>query len=467
LLYPGADVGKHPVLADESTHVIGDQKTIVILFNFQDNPVEPFTRSDVSKMMFGASGSVNSFYQEISYNRVSISGRVVGWFTVPFNQGCGAAAHLQEAVQAADPFVNFQNYSRIVLFNPYCGGSSSGGKVEVETADGTFPCQPPQSGLCVSASWIDFNLTGGQLADYIPGVSHEFGHSFGRGHANYLNCGPAVVSTAAHCTSHEYGDFYSIMGFYNNGHMNAQEKDYLGWFVASQIATVTQPQQSGSYTLEPLETNSPGLKTVKIQRGPSDWVYVEYRQRIGADSNLDRPVLENSDIYSGAFVHGTHPVSQSYQSSLWDMSPADGSSIFEWVVHVTLPLGQTFTDPMTGTAITVTGRTASALTLNINVPAAVDTDGDGFSNWLEAYLGTDPNDACSNTATPNDETVDAWPPDLNDDRFVDISDVSMLTAYMGESVPPAPQRYDLNPDGAIDSKDSDIITGLNGTSCSP
>jgi M6 family metalloprotease-like protein len=395
LLYPGeAEVG----LAEESTHVIGDQRTIVILFNFQDNPThKPFTPLEVEGMMFGASGSVNSFFQEISYGRVSISGTVVGWYTVPLNQGCnGVAANLREAIRAADPDVNFQDYSRIVLFNPVCGGEASGGKVPVETADGTFPCPPPQSGLCVSASWIDYNLAGGQLADYPPGLVHEFGHNFGRGHANYLNCGPAVVSTAANCTSHEYGDFYSVMGFYTNGHMNAQEKEYLGWFDPSQIATVTQPEQSGNYTLTPLETNSSERKTVKIKRGPNDWIFLEYRQPIGADTDLDFQ-YDDSDIYEGAFVHGTHPASQPYQSSLWDMSPADGADIWAWVERVTLAEGQTFTDPFTGTAITVTGRTPETLTLNIIMGPCVGQFADPGQN-PNFVRGTAGDDALTGTS---------------------------------------------------------------------
>src|SRR5438309_2237655 len=75
----------------------------------------------------------------------------------------------------------------------------------------------------------------------------------------------------------------------------------------------------------------------------------------------------------------------------------------------------------------------------------LDTDGDGFSDALENTLGTDPNDACPDNA--NDA---AWPPDLNNNRAVDITDVAMLTGRFGNSVPPEPQRYDLTPSGYID-----------------
>ena len=45
----------------------------------------------------------------------------------------------------------------------------------------------------------------------------------------------------------------------------------------------------------------------------------------------------------------------------------------------------------------------------------------------------------------------AWPPDFNNDGFVDITDLQQVTTYNGQAVPPAPVRYDLGPEPAGDN----------------
>jgi len=66
-----------------------------------------------------------------------------------------------------------------------------------------------------------------------------------------------------------------------------------------------------------------------------------------------------------------------------------------------------------------------------------DTDADTWSDAAENAMGTNPAAACG---------ADAWPPDINNNGFSDISDVVLLVNYFGQPVPPAPQRYDLAPD---------------------
>jgi len=82
--------------------------------------------------------------------------------------------------------------------------------------------------------------------------------------------------------------------------------------------------------------------------------------------------------------------------------------------------------------------------------AAGDSDNDGFSDDIEAYLGTDPMDNC-----PDNSTDDAWPLDMNMDTWVNlIGDVLPYVGKIGllDTDPgwsPAVQRLDLNGDGAI------------------
>jgi hypothetical protein len=94
-------------------------------------------------------------------------------------------------------------------------------------------------------------------------------------------------------------------------------------------------------------------------------------------------------------------------------------------------------------------------------PGDPDCDDDAFGDGAERMIGTNPLAACG---------VDAWPADINNDGFSDIADVSALTGVFGQSVPPAPARYNIAPDppdGFVDITDVSRMTGLFGVPCPP
>ncbi len=97
--------------------------------------------------------------------------------------------------------------------------------------------------------------------------------------------------------------------------------------------------------------------------------------------------------------------------------------------------------------------------------AASDPDGDGFSNLLEFFAGTDPCDNCS-----DGRSDDANPADINNDTFFDIADMVPVASNFGQSMPPALARHDIAPDppdGFVDIKDIVVIASLFLQSCTP
>src|SRR5439155_18494106 len=62
-----------------SAYAFGPQSTIVILVNFQDNPVQPYTTSAARDVTFN---QTSSFYSENSHGQSSLVGDVFGWFTI-------------------------------------------------------------------------------------------------------------------------------------------------------------------------------------------------------------------------------------------------------------------------------------------------------------------------------------------------------------------------------------------------
>jgi hypothetical protein len=129
---------------------------------------------------------------------------------------------------------------------------------------------------------------------------------------------------------------------------------------------------------------------------------------------------------------------------------------------------------MTLTAADPLGNTSE---FSACAPIGLDTDGDSFGTMMdglpiygdqrEQMLGTDPNLACAATPIGNDEPTDPYPPDTDDDGFVDITDVSAITGRFGEAQTPANIRYELNLDGFIDITDVSLITARFGEACPP
>lgn len=84
-----------------------------------------------------------------------------------------------------------------------------------------------------------------------------------------------------------------------------------------------------------------------------------------------------------------------------------------------------------------------------------DTDSDGFSDSQEKLIGTNPNKVCAKNSKD-----DVWPPDTNNDKWVNHLDVSLMVPSMNSKAGDAnyKKRFDLNTDGKIDRADVDVLT---------
>jgi hypothetical protein len=129
-------------------------------------------------------------------------------------------------------------------------------------------------------------------------------------------------------------------------------------------------------------------------------------------------------------------------------------------------LSSSFTGPREVTVLEVEHMLVDSPTVDSNSDGIVngndpDDDDDGFSDAIEESAGTNPLAKCG---------ANAWPADINNDGFVDvIGDISVVAGQFGQSVPPAPGRYDIAPDPpdhVIDViGDISRLAGLFGQSC--
>src|SRR5438094_3987790 len=127
-------------------NTFGAQKTLVILVNFQDDAIQPFTVASVQNTFFGTGNTLNSFISENSYGQTSITGAVVGWYTIPDSvTTCSNTQIATDANNAATAAgANLSNYTRLVYVYPndtscgFAGASTVGGNPSESWINGTL-----------------------------------------------------------------------------------------------------------------------------------------------------------------------------------------------------------------------------------------------------------------------------------------------------------------------------------------
>ncbi|WP_136487641.1 NEW3 domain-containing protein [Vibrio sp. H11] len=327
-----------------STNTFGEQRTLVMLINFQDNIQEPWTAQETQDLVFGP---VSDYYKENSDGRTWLTGDVVGYYTLPIASTCDSWDIYVNAKQMAeDSGVDVSRYQRLVYIFPK---NSSCGWTGMGTLGGTQ-----------TRAYINGSFT-------MNTIGHELGHNFGLYHAEYLDCKNEIIGEG--CLAITYGDTLDIMGAYGvEGHFNAFNKEQLGW-LSTDSGDIVEADTEASYIIEPLETTlSDSAKGIKIPRGvdpetgQQQWYYVEYRQAIGFDSFLStKPGVTN-----GVVIHRS-PESSTRGSQLLDMTPQ--SSLFD-LDDAALLTGNSFTDSDAGITITTEWADSTGASVHVSFTQA-------------------------------------------------------------------------------------------------
>lgn len=311
-----------------SPTTFGEQRTLVMLVNFQDKLLQPYGVAAAYQTTFQ---EVSKFFIENSYGQTWVTGDVVGWLTLPMTSGtCDYYKISSLAEQAAtSQGINVSQYPRRVFAFPQMSACSWWGL-------GTVGGNP-------SRSWVN-----GSYA--LKVVAHELGHNFGVHHSRAASC------DAAGCSTSEYGDTHDIMGN-PTGHMNAFQKERVGWLNYGESPATQTVAASGSYWIDTMST-TPGSapKALRILKstdssGYRTWYYVETRARVGFDGSLA----------PGVIVH-TGSDATANSSLQLDMTPL--ASGFDAV----LDPGQTFTDAAIGLKITTSGVNQSGASVFVEYP---------------------------------------------------------------------------------------------------
>lgn len=318
-------------MALATPYTFGVQPTLVILINFQDNPVQPYTTATAQNVTFT---QTSNFFYENSFNQTSLSGIVRGWYTIPANGGptCDTnnwAALADQAAAAAG--VDLSQYGRRVYGFPQTSACSWWG---LGTIGGGTPSSP-------SRAWVNGTYS-------LRVVAHEMGHNFGAYHSRSYLCDSAA------CTTEEYGDDHDIMGAVT-GHFNAYQKERLGWLNYGSSPPIQTVTASGTYVLEPYATTAAGLpKALKILKSSTptakNYIYVEMRTKVGADAPHAQGVL----IHTGTDTSGNTSVEL-------DLAPTTTTN------DMILDMGQSVTFPTAVVPVTITTVSSDAGGATIDV----------------------------------------------------------------------------------------------------
>ncbi len=334
-------------LSFEKLDPLGEQKTLVILYNFQNAPNDkPFTLQQVSDALFTAPNSMNAFFKENSYGKTFFTGKIAGWYTVPFDNGPYCIDGRNDALRLAEANgIHTKDYERWIFIHaemPNCDPTA-----------GEIGGNPSESSIEASLSLYLY--------------AHEVGHNMGLGHAHSLSCGNKSIDLYSNCNVINYGDFLGSMG-HNAGtsHLNVSQKLTMGWLDQNQVPEITQ---SGTYTIIPLAKNDTAVKGFRIRKYNTDeYYFIEYRQPISGtfDQNLSPTVTKGAIIHIGYFIpHGNGgEIPETY---LLDSSPPYAGDIQD----VALTEGNTFVDDINNIRITQVSHDANSLVVNVIVPEVI------------------------------------------------------------------------------------------------
>jgi M6 family metalloprotease-like protein len=290
-----------PALANPNS---GTQRSLVILVQFPDQASLGSTPAQWNSKFFGATNSVQDYYDEVSHGQLNIAPAteshgtandgVVGWLTMSTNHpntagntGTANRTLARDAVIAADPSVNYASYDSngdgflssrelhvtVIVAGQEAAGWSHLGKSAWGHAWSLFGTERPTvDGVVFGDSghgggYTQFGEWHGDHMATIGIMAHEMGHdlylpdlydtdlsSEGVGNWSVMGTGVWLAVSGAHQGS-------------TPAHLDAWSKSYEGW--------LTPQRLSGTQGIAQAETNATAMQ-LRDNPGGVDWTFTDF-----------------------------------------------------------------------------------------------------------------------------------------------------------------------------------------------
>lgn len=292
-------------MAVSATGTFGELPVLVILFNFSSNPVQPYTPAAAATV----NTQVRDFYMENSYRQTSLTFAVTGWHTITASTAtCDYWdwATLADAAAIKAGF-NLAAYDRRVYAFPHTGACSWVGLGDVSGP----------------RSWIN----GGYRTRV---VAHEQGHNFGNRHSHARKC------DSAGCVNVNYGDDRDVLGAGSIvGHLNAFQKERLGWLNYGASPVIQTVNSSNDYWIDNYETLGGNVKGLKIWNAANGtYYYIETRERVGFDTGVPPGVTLHTGSPSSS--DSSYQIDLAPSTSTWDSTLDVGQAVTDAALGVTM-----------------------------------------------------------------------------------------------------------------------------------
>lgn len=402
-LDPPVIVDENAPVVDTSAHIIGDQPWVTLMCKFADEPEESETPEFVMEMFGDEPGQLNHYWREQSNGLMTLDGSMVlGWYELPGARADYISATevsdslVDDCIAMANPEVDFTQFYGVntffnAEFNEFASGT--GGKLIVE-ADG--------------AGMMGYTALSAPSWTWQAAVAHEMARGMGLTLTNnaddddnsYDN--PWTLMSDSRAYANIDPDFNYIAK-----HINAHDKELLGWLDDVSIYNLERTYLNNGTTLE-IELDALGeessgnqraVKFIDVTGGENAVYYIEARFRDGIyDGSLPR---------SGVLVHELVPGRYEPAWLYFDPALGEPSDYSDTPADILTEGEQIVLD---GVEVSVVGRTASGYTLRFHsdlnfIPAGSGpSSGDTGNNADGSDTGSGDNGGNTNSGDNNTGT---------------------------------------------------------------
>jgi len=272
--------------------VTGDEEVLVLLVDFSDKSHDTsHSTDDYKEMLFDDTGdSMRNYFEEVSYDKLHLSGFVSKWYTVPdklkdYNTATKGVNRslIEDIINLSDDDIDYSEYDKngddvidhIIVIAAGCNQASD---TSCDDTNGFWPihqgvdwCTDGSGDYCgINVDGVDFEVFSILTEDTNMGTfAHEFGHDLGL---------PDLYDTDQSSAGVGYWDLMSSGNYLDPpGHISAWSKAQLGWL------TPTNVTSSAIYTISSVESNP---KAYKIAISSNEYLLIENREKEGFDKSI-------------------------------------------------------------------------------------------------------------------------------------------------------------------------------------